>query len=189
MKNYKGGYKLIDLEKKDIMLELEAGVFIKGIHKAIESSYGKPLLLTGIVIDRVEKNDVYIEELKVVDGKFVFKAYGYEIIIDDDDYVEVFEIHVPVVKSVTSADDTKTIDMQDGDECLLSSTREDGTIFILPSECYLVGYNETGALIGVENHTTDNNTTLTLAPNDDLNEVYIKRIGNIILVSVVGTVI
>lgn len=133
MKNYKGGYKLIDLEKND-MLSIEVGVVIKGIHKAIESSYAKPLLLTGIVIDGVEKNDVYIEELKIVDGSFVFKAYGYEITIDDDDNVEAVEIHVPVIKSVTSAVATKDIDIQDGDEYLVTSTHASYTKFSLPND-------------------------------------------------------
>ena len=57
-KNYKGGYKLIDLQKNDFE---DGGVDIIGIHHAIESSYAKALLLTGIVIDGVEKNDVYVK--------------------------------------------------------------------------------------------------------------------------------
>lgn len=186
MKNYKGGYKLIDLEKND-MLSIEVGVVIKGIHKAIESSYGKPLLLTGIVIDGVEKNDVYIEELKVDEGDFVFKAYGYEITIDDEDNVEAVEIHVPEIKSVTSAAETKDIDIQDGDEYLLSSTRENGTKFIFPNECYISG-------IGL--NTEEEDEYLTTMSNHGIGgtnigvkkdmEIYIKRVGNVILCCLVG---
>ena len=180
MKNYKGGYKLIDLEKND-MLSIEVGVVIKGIHKAIESSYGKPLLLTGIVIDGVEKNDVYIEELKVVDGSFVFKAYGYEITIDDEDNVEAVEIHVPVIKSVTSVAETKDIDIQDGDEYLLSSTREDGTLFILPNDCYLLVLNDLvgSSILSYSSHS-GGTTNVSVDKNS---EIYIKRIGSMIFVS------
>lgn len=180
MKNYKGGYKLIDLEKVD-MLEIEVGVVIKGIHKAIESSYGKPLLLTGIVIDGVEKNDVYIEELKVVDGSFVFKAYGYEITIDDEDNVEAVKIHVPVVKSVTSAAESKDIDIQDGDEYLLSSTKAStGTGFHFPSGCLLLMDGNVADNI-LSGYASSQEDSYIQCPTGV--EIKIKRIGGIILVT------
>lgn len=182
-KNYKGGYKLIDLEKVDF-LELEVGAVIKGIHAKIESSYAKALMLTGIVIDGVEKNDVMISELKVVDGSFVFKAYGYEITVTDEDEVEAVEIHVPVVKSVTSSAEEKEIDIKDGDEYLLSSTNEDGTTFKFPNDCHLIitssayktfenkiyGYILGGAFCEI------------IIPKEV--ELYVKRVGNMILVSI-----
>lgn len=55
----KGGYKLIDL--KDSKLTVGEGVTVKGIYNSIENSYNKPLILTGINIDGVEKNDVFID--------------------------------------------------------------------------------------------------------------------------------
>lgn len=179
----KGGYKIIDLKHTDF-LSLEVGVVLAGIYASIESSYNKPLMLSGIVIDGVEKNDVYIEELKVVDGSFVFKAYGYEITIDDEDNVDAVEIHVPVVKSVTSSATSKDIDILDGDEYLLSSTNEDGTIFKLPKECYLVGelnfiVNSSGASDGITNHI-NNETKIVVLQNK---EIYIKRLKNMILVT------
>lgn len=182
-KNYKGGYKLIDLEKVD-MLEIEVGVIIKGIHKAIESSYAKPLLLTGIVIDGVEKNDVYIEELKVVDGSFVFKAYGYEITINDEDNVEAVEIHVPVKKSITSSETTyDLLTVEDGDEYLLSSTNEAGTQFTFGNQFNLVvceGISgENKPLISWLN---DGTTQLQIA---QYAEIMIKRIGNTLLVGAI----
>lgn len=51
----KGGYKIIDLQGYDF----NSSMVIEGIHERIESSYDKPLLFTGIVIDGVEKNDVF----------------------------------------------------------------------------------------------------------------------------------
>lgn len=53
-----GGYQIIDL--KDTNLSSGVGVTISGIYDAIEGSYRKPLLLSGIVIENVEKNDVFI---------------------------------------------------------------------------------------------------------------------------------
>lgn len=182
-KNYKGGYKLISLDKID-MLEIEIGVEIAGIHKAIESSYGKPLLLTGIVIDGVEKEDVYIGEMKVIEGSFVFKAYGYEITISAEDEVEAVEIHVPVVKSVTSAEVEKTIDIKDGDEYLLSSINEDGTTFKFPNDCHLIITSSAyktfedkiyGYILG--------GASCEVIITKEV-ELYVKRVGNMILLSI-----
>lgn len=55
----KGGYKLIDL--KDSKLTVGDGVTVKGIYNSIENSYNKPLILTGINIGGVERNDVFID--------------------------------------------------------------------------------------------------------------------------------
>lgn len=55
----KGGYKLIDLKDSKLTVGGE-GVTVKGIYNSIENSYNKPLILTGINIDGVEKNDVFI---------------------------------------------------------------------------------------------------------------------------------
>lgn len=84
-KAYKGGYKIISLAGVD--LATAEDVEIKGIHKAIESSYRKPILIEDIVIDGVEKQSVFVNELKVVDGSFVIEVYGYELTIADDDLV------------------------------------------------------------------------------------------------------
>lgn len=56
----KGGYKLIDL--KDCKLTVGGnGVTVKGIYNSIENSYNKTLILTGINIGGVERNDVFID--------------------------------------------------------------------------------------------------------------------------------
>lgn len=81
MKN--GGYKIIDL--KDRSLSDEA-VVIAGIYESIEDSHRKPLLLSGIVLDDVEKNDVFVEA-SVNDGSYVISVYGGTITINDDDEV------------------------------------------------------------------------------------------------------
>ena len=56
----KGGYKLIDLKDSKFTVGGD-GVTIKGIYNSIENSYNKPLILTGINIGGVEKNDVFVD--------------------------------------------------------------------------------------------------------------------------------
>ena len=56
----KGGYKLIDLKDSKFTVGGD-GITIKGIYNSIENSYNKPLILTGINIGGVEKNDVFID--------------------------------------------------------------------------------------------------------------------------------
>lgn len=85
MKNYKGGYKIIDLEN----IALLSGGKVDGIYARIEASYRKPILLSGIVISDVEKNDVMTKP-EVVGTSFVFRdIYGYDVTIEDDDTISV----------------------------------------------------------------------------------------------------
>ena len=56
----KGGYKLIDLKDSKFTVG-GAGITIKGIYHSIESSYNKPLILTGINIGGVERNDIFVD--------------------------------------------------------------------------------------------------------------------------------
>ena len=56
----KGGYKLIDLKDSKLTVGGE-GVTVKGIYNSIKNSYNKPLILTGINIGGVERNDIFID--------------------------------------------------------------------------------------------------------------------------------
>ena len=55
----KGGYKLIDLKDNKFTVGGN-GITVKGIYNSIESSYNKPLILTGINIGGIERNDIFI---------------------------------------------------------------------------------------------------------------------------------
>lgn len=81
--NKKGGYKIIDLKG----IDLRDGGTISGIYESIEGSYRKPILLTGIVIDEVEKNDVFV--IPTLSGyDFVFEnIYGLDITINDENEI------------------------------------------------------------------------------------------------------
>ena len=72
-----GGYKIIDLMNKNLISDGEA-ITIKGLYESIEHSYRKPLLLSNIVIDGVEKSARYVafqhalnEYRVIVDGKML----------------------------------------------------------------------------------------------------------------------
>lgn len=54
-----GGYKIIDLHDVNLVTDSDA-VTIKGVHEAIESNHRKPLLLSGLVVDGVEKPSQYV---------------------------------------------------------------------------------------------------------------------------------
>lgn len=56
--NIKGGYKLIDF--KDVNIVADTPTTITGVYNAIENNYRKPLLITGLTIDGVEKEDTFI---------------------------------------------------------------------------------------------------------------------------------
>lgn len=55
---FKGGYKLIDFKENNIVLA--TSTTIKGVYDAIEHNYRKPTLITGLVVDSVEKEDTFV---------------------------------------------------------------------------------------------------------------------------------
>ena len=56
----RGGYKIVDLEFKNISNNGRATT-VDGIYDAIEGNYYKPTLLHGLVVDNVERADRYVE--------------------------------------------------------------------------------------------------------------------------------
>lgn len=83
----KGGYKIIDLQGYDF----NSSMVIEGIHERIESSYDKTLLFTGIVIDGVEKNDVFATPSVNGDGYDV-TLYGLVLHINNIDVVSISRV-------------------------------------------------------------------------------------------------
>ena len=83
----KGGYKIIDFKDNPLTTGGEATT-IAGIYDSIEGSYRKPILLSGLTIDNIERNDVYATPT-VSGTNFVFTAYGKTITITEADAVTV----------------------------------------------------------------------------------------------------
>ena len=80
-----GGYKIIDLKNKSVTT---TGVTVDGIYKEIEGSYRKPLLLTHIVINGVEKNDAFVNVV-IQASIYKFSLYGYSWEINSADLVKI----------------------------------------------------------------------------------------------------
>lgn len=84
----KGGYKLIDLKDSKFTVGGD-GITIKGIYNSIENSYNKPLILTGINIGGIEKNDVFVD-FAVDSGSYVANISATEkITITNADLVTI----------------------------------------------------------------------------------------------------
>lgn len=55
----KGGYKIIDLKDNNFTVG-GSSITIPGIYEAIENSHRKAILLSGIVIGGIERNDRFV---------------------------------------------------------------------------------------------------------------------------------
>lgn len=88
----KGGYLIVDLKGNDIATL--AGEVIPGIYETLEGNYGKPVLVSGIVVDGVEKPDVFVS-VRLFEGGFYLDIYGYQIDIEPDDDVYTEGLTIP----------------------------------------------------------------------------------------------
>ena len=87
----KGGYKLIDLKDSKFTVDGD-GITVKGVYNSIENSYNKSLILTGINIGGVERNDVHIN-FKVDSGNYIANISTTEkITITNADLVKISTI-------------------------------------------------------------------------------------------------
>lgn len=84
MKNYNGGYQIIDLQNND--LKTNSTITINGIYDKIEGNYNKPLLFSGIVINGVEKPDTFAT-VEVDNTNYIVKLYDRKLTINDNDEI------------------------------------------------------------------------------------------------------
>lgn len=85
----KGGYRIIDFKDINIISGGDA-VVIAGVYDVIEDAYRKPLLLSGITLDGVEKPDCFIS-CDVSDSNYTFTAYGKTFTVTDENKVSITE--------------------------------------------------------------------------------------------------
>lgn len=88
----KGGYKLIDLKENKLTVGGE-GVTLKGIYNSIKNSYNKPLILTGINIGGVERNDVFID--------FAFNSGNYVANISATEKITITNADLVTVATIS----------------------------------------------------------------------------------------
>lgn len=82
----KGGYQIIDFGDVNIT---DTGVTVPGIHKAIESSYRKAILISGVTLNGVEQRDCFVDCYKLASGNYTFAAYGKTFTISAEDKVTI----------------------------------------------------------------------------------------------------
>lgn len=78
-----GGYKIVDLKDKNIT---STGVTIKGVHESLEATYRKAVMITGLTIDGVEKNDTFVE-VNTNAGNLTIECYKGTLTITPEDLV------------------------------------------------------------------------------------------------------
>lgn len=82
----KSGYKIIDLH--DTQFTSGVTMMLEGIHDAIEGSYRKPILLSGLTVAGVEYADAYVA-VTTNESAFMIDIYGFTIKIESTDAVTV----------------------------------------------------------------------------------------------------
>lgn len=88
----KGGYKLIDLKDSKLTIGGD-GVTVKGVYNSIKNSYNKPLILTGINIGGVERNDIFID--------FAFNSGNYVANISPTEKITITNADLVTVASIS----------------------------------------------------------------------------------------
>ena len=88
----KGGYKLIDLKENKLIVGGD-GVTVKGIYNSIKNSYNKPLILTGINIGGVERNDSFID--------FAFNSGNYVANISATEKITITNADLVTVATIS----------------------------------------------------------------------------------------
>lgn len=132
----KGGYKIIDLKGND----LTSTSTIDGIYESIEGNYRKALLLSGIVIDDVEKDDTFVTA-NVTGDNYVIIAYGRTITITPDDEVSsvlnvsgIGKLDIPVIEGgmlSTDPDDHEKSGTFTSEQLSQLGTINEGQLYIM----------------------------------------------------------
>lgn len=81
-----GGYKIIDFQ--DNNLTTETPVVITGIYDSLENNNRKAIMVSGITIDGVHKNDCFVD-CSVDNSSYTFTAYGKTFTITNEDSVSI----------------------------------------------------------------------------------------------------
>lgn len=103
----KGGYKIVDLKDINITTTTQK---IKNIYETIQSSYRKAILLSGITINNVKFNDMFVKVIPI-GNDFLINIYQavadnelaqYNIYIEDNDNIT---LQVQTVKGAETLPD------------------------------------------------------------------------------------
>lgn len=81
-----GGYHIVNLG--NVNITTADGATILGIYESIESAHRKAILLSGVTIDSVEKNDCFICA-EIIDSNYTFTAHGKTFTVTSEDKVTI----------------------------------------------------------------------------------------------------
>lgn len=81
-----GGYHIVNLS--DVNITTADGATISGIYESIENAHRKAILLSGVTIDGVEKNDCFVCA-EIADSNYTFTAHGKTFTITNEDKVTI----------------------------------------------------------------------------------------------------
>lgn len=81
----KGGYQIIDFKERNLTGN---SVIIPGVYESIEGNYYKPILLSGLVIDGIERSSVFAIP-QIIGGNYEFFVYDERITITSEDSVSL----------------------------------------------------------------------------------------------------
>ena len=98
----KGGYKIVSLGGLDLIGE---DLALEGLYNALKLSYGKPILLSGIVIDGEKMKDIYVVVDEDTDEILIKNIYGYNLTVDDEDAITVEENSENISLPIPSVED------------------------------------------------------------------------------------
>lgn len=108
----KGGYLIIDLKNKDLLTLTEETFSqdeLKEMHDNLEHNYHKHVIISGIVINKIEKND-FITEVYYSDNEYRFKVYGLIIVLEQDNITKRFYLTLTdILTSVSGLTDSTGI--------------------------------------------------------------------------------
>lgn len=102
----KGGYKIVSLGGLDLTGE---DLALSGLYNALKLSYGKPILLSGIVIDGEKMKDIYVTVDEDTDEISIKHVYGYNLTVDDEDAITVEEDSENISLPVPTVEDDEKI--------------------------------------------------------------------------------
>lgn len=95
----KGGYKIIDLQGQNISKDTTATV--DGVYELLEANYRKPVLLSGLVVDGVERDDVFVAAQMSGTNYVIEGLYGNRVTIAEDDSISATATPALDLASVT----------------------------------------------------------------------------------------
>lgn len=110
----KGGYLIIDLKNYDLLTIVEDGSFLpikycKELFQLLEQNYNKQVLISGITINKIEKNDCVVN-VYYYDTYYVFDLYGLRVQLSATSCkcslgskMDFYEISEPITKTTRTA--------------------------------------------------------------------------------------